>query len=445
MDTDETRRAEWVRAAVDRYAGQLTQYATLITGDLEQARDVVQDTFVRLCAEKPSTVNSHLAQWLFTVCRNRALGLSSLFTAGPGTTALAQTLEQLERAKYITWTETFYNHLTGEDGQTWVWTVTNRYAYRAPGLYRKEEILTQPPGWTEEIRADIVIIRIADTVNRQELTLFPAEKKAILADGTTIGEKEGPYASTMKYLKGDDLRLVGTRQTPTGEVNVFRRRSGGRENPQSVEYWIGSKTKQLVELRVPGTDFYDPDKDPARNNPPGKARMMKPIAGIQSDFVFDSKLDDSLFRLVPPPDYTVETRGRLSVTEKEMIDFLRLLAHYNDKTFPERSAFGGVFSDGRTPKTFEKPSQDRASVEQEFVETLQNYVKRSLPDPIGDFLVHSTVENSFRYLGKGVRLSDAESIVCWYKLKGATTYRVVYGDLSVKDVAPEDLPLPVEP
>jgi hypothetical protein len=34
--------------------------------------------------------------------------------------------------------------------------------------------------------------------------------------------------------------------------------------------------------------------------------------------------------------------------------------------------------------------------------------------------------------------------VCWYKLKGAKTYRVVYGDLSVKDVAAEDLPLPVE-
>ncbi len=73
MDTDETRQAEWVRAAVDRYAGPLTRYATLITGDLEQARDVVQDTFVRLCAEKPSTVNAHLGQWLFTVCRNRAL------------------------------------------------------------------------------------------------------------------------------------------------------------------------------------------------------------------------------------------------------------------------------------------------------------------------------------------------------------------------------------
>ena len=73
MDTNGTRQTEWVRAAVDRYAAPLIRYAALITGDLEQARDVVQDTFVRLCAEESGRVNSHLAQWLFTVCRNRAL------------------------------------------------------------------------------------------------------------------------------------------------------------------------------------------------------------------------------------------------------------------------------------------------------------------------------------------------------------------------------------
>lgn len=73
MDADESRHAEHVRAAVARYVGPLTRYAMLITGDLELARDVVQDTFMRLCVEKPGRVDSHLAQWLFTVCRNRAL------------------------------------------------------------------------------------------------------------------------------------------------------------------------------------------------------------------------------------------------------------------------------------------------------------------------------------------------------------------------------------
>ena len=39
-------------------------------------------------------------------------------------------------------------------------------------------------------------------------------------------------------------------------------------------------------------------------------------------------------------------------------------------------------------------------------------------------------------------------IVCWYRLKDAkdpSIYRVIYGNLSVKDVAAKDLPLPVDP
>ncbi len=61
-----------MRAAVDRFAGPLTRYAMTITGNLESAQDVVQDTFVKLCAEDRSKVDSRLAPWLFTVCRNRA-------------------------------------------------------------------------------------------------------------------------------------------------------------------------------------------------------------------------------------------------------------------------------------------------------------------------------------------------------------------------------------
>ncbi len=73
MKTDDSRHADWVKAAVDRYSGPLTRYAVLITGDLDRARDVVQDTFLRLCNQNESRVREHLAEWLFAVCRNRAL------------------------------------------------------------------------------------------------------------------------------------------------------------------------------------------------------------------------------------------------------------------------------------------------------------------------------------------------------------------------------------
>jgi RNA polymerase sigma-70 factor (ECF subfamily) len=63
----------WVREAVTRFEGPLSLYAMRLLGDAESARDVVQDAFVRLCGADRESVGDHLAEWLFTVCRNRAL------------------------------------------------------------------------------------------------------------------------------------------------------------------------------------------------------------------------------------------------------------------------------------------------------------------------------------------------------------------------------------
>jgi|ERR1051326_2883669 RNA polymerase sigma-70 factor (ECF subfamily) len=72
-EDDHTVRSEWMRSVMARYEGPLTRYASRLTGDLDRGRDIVQDTFLRLCETEPSNVNGHLAEWLFTVCRNRAL------------------------------------------------------------------------------------------------------------------------------------------------------------------------------------------------------------------------------------------------------------------------------------------------------------------------------------------------------------------------------------
>ena len=58
---------------VAEYEGPLVRYAARLLGDAERARDVVQDTFLRLCQEPPSKVAGRVRQWLFAVCRNRAL------------------------------------------------------------------------------------------------------------------------------------------------------------------------------------------------------------------------------------------------------------------------------------------------------------------------------------------------------------------------------------
>lgn len=66
-------RDEFVAEALAKYEAPLIGYATGIVRDHERARDVVQDTFIRLYQQDIEKVRKGLKTWLYTVCRNRAL------------------------------------------------------------------------------------------------------------------------------------------------------------------------------------------------------------------------------------------------------------------------------------------------------------------------------------------------------------------------------------
>ena len=64
---------EWILDVVARWESDLVRYARHLVGDVERARDVVQDTFLKLCQQDREQLDGHLTEWLFTVCRNGAL------------------------------------------------------------------------------------------------------------------------------------------------------------------------------------------------------------------------------------------------------------------------------------------------------------------------------------------------------------------------------------
>ena len=66
-------QVEWVRAMMAQHATPLTRYAVSLLGDPDRAHDVVQDTFLSLCGQERAHLETHVVEWLFTVCRNRAL------------------------------------------------------------------------------------------------------------------------------------------------------------------------------------------------------------------------------------------------------------------------------------------------------------------------------------------------------------------------------------
>jgi RNA polymerase sigma factor (sigma-70 family) len=68
-------KEEFVERALEDFQSPLIGYAFTILNDLDLARDVVQDTFFKLCQQEPAKVRDHLKSWLFTVCRNRSLDI----------------------------------------------------------------------------------------------------------------------------------------------------------------------------------------------------------------------------------------------------------------------------------------------------------------------------------------------------------------------------------
>ena len=65
-----------VRRALDQHESSLIAYtAGVLNGDVERAREGVQDAMLKLYLTDPAKVRDSLKAWLFTVCRNRALDI----------------------------------------------------------------------------------------------------------------------------------------------------------------------------------------------------------------------------------------------------------------------------------------------------------------------------------------------------------------------------------
>ncbi len=72
--TDRGPDLHWVLSALEQHEAALLRYSATLVGS-SRAQDVVQDAFMKLCAQSFESVQGHVAAWLFTVCRNRALEL----------------------------------------------------------------------------------------------------------------------------------------------------------------------------------------------------------------------------------------------------------------------------------------------------------------------------------------------------------------------------------
>ena len=63
----------WIVRALGEHESSLVRYAMMFVGDVDRARDIVQDTFLKLCRLRHELDETHVKGWLYRVCRNRAI------------------------------------------------------------------------------------------------------------------------------------------------------------------------------------------------------------------------------------------------------------------------------------------------------------------------------------------------------------------------------------
>ncbi len=362
----------------------------------------------------------------------------------------------LEKAKTATWQITYYSHFVSKDSKQHRWVraagQNQKHFFKSPGLYRVE---------TRTEKGDVAFVWIEDAGNRAKFELFPARKTATVR---YLAEAEhgsgGPFDSVLGLLKRKDLKPLGEKKVAGRKARGFRYSFWTVSHNQnwSYEVWLDAETGKLLKQQIPGGDLFRPEDEftPARDPGPfaktlevDGATLTRPpgLSGggfVLHDVELDVPLDDSLFGMKAPEGYTLKTEKLPEIKEKDVLDFMRIVAEYFGGVFPEHLP---RFNQGPEYDRFEHiehnvPSEKRTPAEDRMVKAMQRWWSTGIPGPgpMHVFLNQQIVEGSWKYLGKGVKLGDKDRVVCWYRLKDAKTYRVVHGDLSVTDVPEKELP-----
>ncbi len=314
--------------------------------------------------------------------------------------AFAAVLEQIRNARTVTFTTVTRIEGLGEKG-----TSRMERAYKTPGLMR-----VTGPG----------VVSITDLRRKKSLVILAPTRQYIEMDLPSVS---GELART-SFIEGlkalpDLADKVLKEQTIDGHtVRGYHVTMAGLEQT----LWVDVKTDRLV--RIEGTMV----------NEPG-------LQIVASDFKFDVELDDSLFSLTPPEGYSaVKVKADMSKPEpRHLIGMLRDWAELStDGLFPpelEAAAMVKAVEEmgraGKLRKTEKETTEDDA---------LKQVMEQALEATFGHmFVLQMEPENDWHYAGKGVKLGEAEKPVCWWKPKDSKTFRVVYGDLSIRDVKPEEV------
>jgi len=255
------------------------------------------------------------------------------------------------------------------------------------------------------------VTSIIDLENAKILALDDNNKTAAYVD--IKGPLQEGTRNFVEFLREVVVKLQDNHEE-LGEQEIDGQRAIGfvsRGPNEEVKIWADAKTALPIRIELRVGQFFS----------------------ILKNFQFDVPIEDSLISMDVPEGYTLqETQFDLSgSTEQDFIEGLRIWTRVHDGMFPE--AVGTENTMKQVPLLAEKIAQLNLS-DDETTQMMMKYVRGML------FIQTLERQSQGHYAGEGVKLGDAGKAIFWYQPEGSQTWRVVYGDLSVKDMATENLP-----
>ena len=362
--------------------------------------------------------------------------LALLFTLGGESSAYADAIKSLQAAKTISWDHDFYLRATSVDGErTWLHKMSTRRHYQHPGKHRTEY---------PDANGDPAVVRIQDLIQGKVLEVDYRDRTARAWNIDPAPEDRGPFLSKLASLGRDGLELLGERASASGPVLVFRRTLDRRTMPEPIihDYWISKSTKELVLFRHSIERPFDPETDPDRDNPAeAKWKGTRALGYTESNINLSANLPDDAFSLTPPAGFDVTVIGRPETSEAEVLAFLKAAAELNDGQLPD-SLRGVVFDQEKYRVAATKEEAERTEIERRILQIVTAAQRRTIFSITENFIETQTEPETFRYIGKGVRLGDADRLIAWYRVKNGTNYRAIYANCTAHNIDPTTLPLP---
>jgi outer membrane lipoprotein-sorting protein len=312
-----------------------------------------------------------------------------------GTKAYAQVIEVIKKARTVVFTQiTQDNQGNGE-------TIKTDFAYKVPGLLRTSTV----DGY----------VCVADFTSGKMISIVPQLGYTICdLNSLQKSSSSGPLDSieAMKNLPDKADKELGAREIDGIDCDGYRVTQGDL----TTDVWIDARTGDLVQV------------EQKYASAPGMNKIIKNIK-------FDVELDDSLFSLTPPAGLKAHNNVELKSdgsgeTEATFIAWLRWWAGANvDETFPPvviGPQIAKIVMDMGREGKLKGELWNKADPQLMFKALL--------------FTSKLPKESNWRYAGDGVKINTPDTPIFWYKPAGSEKYRVIYADLTVRELTEDQFP-----